>query len=108
VKACDALRPGVPQRSHKLLYGCHFRLGRGGGVGRSAQTQKSRFAKNRNFKFAKSAKPKFRKLLSHICFRASDLEIVHRKIVLLFFEISGKTLASSPPCDPFAMCEVHI
>jgi hypothetical protein len=51
---------------------------------------------------------KILKTFIQICFHEIDLEIVHRKIVFLLFEISGKPLASSSLCAPFAMREVHI
>ena len=63
VQVCAALQPDVPQSSRKLFMDATS-VSAAGRVGRSAQTQKSQIAKNRNFKI-KPTKPKSRKLSSN-------------------------------------------
>jgi hypothetical protein len=101
---CAGLRRLAAGRSTKFtqtFYGCHFRLGRGQGgpIGANAKITNRQKSKFQN----KTDKTKIAKTFFQFCFHEVDLEIVHRKFVFLFFEISGETLASSSPCAPFAM-----
>jgi hypothetical protein len=85
VQVCDALRPGVPQRSHKRFLWMPLRYSRpGDGRADRRKTQKFKIAKIEFQKLQNRKTKNFENVHHKFLFRAIDLEIVCCKIVLLF------------------------